>query len=162
MRTTTTSRSAAKRQGFSLLELVIVIVIIGIIAVIAIPRFSRATAGAHDAALSGDLAVMRNAIDMYAAEHGGTFPALATVVNQLTLYSDGSGNTNASKTTTYIYGPYIRKIPKLTVGAKKGQNGISDATGDTIGWIYTAASGDINANCTDTELDDSGDKYNEY
>jgi prepilin-type N-terminal cleavage/methylation domain-containing protein len=151
-----------RSRGFSLLELVIVVSIIGIIAAIAIPRFSRATAGAADAALTGDLAVMRNAIDMFAAEHGGTFPALATIVAQLTTYTDVAGTANASKTTTYIYGPYLRQVPKLPVGAKKGQTGIDDEAGAAIGWIYTAATGDIKAATTDLELDAAGTKYNEY
>ena len=156
------ARMKRQRRGFSLLELVIVVVIIGIVAAIAIPRMSRGSAGAADAALSGNLAVLRSAIDMYAGEHTGSFPGATTCANQLTLYSDVSGNTNASKTTTYIYGPYVRKIPALPVGAKKGQTGIAAATGDTIGWIYTAASGDIAANCTDSEVDGAGKKYNEY
>jgi len=157
------TKGMEKRSGgFSLLELVIVVSIIGIIAAIAIPRFSRATAGASDAALTGDLAVMRNAIDMFAAEHGGTFPALATIVAQLTTYTDVAGTANASKTTTYIYGPYLRQVPKLPVGAKKGQSGIDDEAGTAIGWIYTAATGDIQASTTDLELDAAGTKYNEY
>jgi len=151
-----------RRGGFSLLELVIVVVIIGVIAAIAIPRMSRGSAGAADAALSGNLAVLRNGIDMYAAEHGGTFPAAGTIANQLTLYSSTTGATNATSTTTYIYGPYVRKIPALPVGAKKGKTGIAAASGDDVGWIYTAASGTIKANCTDSEVDAAGTKYNEY
>ena len=64
-----------RRQAFSLVELVIVVVIIGIIAAIAVPRMSRAANGAGDAALWGNLATLRGAIDMYAAEHGGGYPA---------------------------------------------------------------------------------------
>ncbi len=151
-----------QRGGFSLLELVIVVVIVGIIAAIAIPRMSRGAAGASDGALSSDLAVLRNAIDLYAAEHGGTYPTVADIVDQLTTYSDASGNTNATKTTTYIYGPYLRSVPTLPVGAKKGSTGVAAATGDGVGWIYTAASGTIAANCTDAEVDATGKKYNTY
>src|SRR5215213_3665187 len=100
-----------KRKGFSLIELVIVVVIIAIIGAIAIPRMSRGAAGAADSALVGDLKVLRRAIDLYASENGGAFPAAATIANQLTLYSDDNRATNASKTTTYIYGPYLRTIP---------------------------------------------------
>ena len=154
--------SKRQRSGFSLLELVIVVVIVGIIAAIAIPRMSRGAAGASDSALNGDLAVLRNAIDLYAAEHGGTYPTTADIVAQLTTYTDASGNDNATKTTTYIYGPYLRNVPTLPVGAKKGLTGIAAATGDTIGWIYTVASGTIKANCTDSEVDAAGTKYNAY
>ena len=52
-------------KGFSLIELVIVVVIIGIIAAIAIPKMSRGSAGASDSALTGDLTVLRNAIELY-------------------------------------------------------------------------------------------------
>jgi prepilin-type N-terminal cleavage/methylation domain-containing protein len=155
-------KKGRKVKGFSLLELVIVIVIMGIVAAVAIPRMSRGAAGASDAALSGNLSVMRNAIDMYAGEHTGTYPAVGTIVNQLTLYSSSTGATNATKTTTYTYGPYIRKIPVLPVGAKKGESGIAAATGNGVGWIYTAATGAITANTTDAEVDSSGDQYNEY
>ncbi|MCP4379486.1 MAG: type II secretion system protein [bacterium] len=155
-------KKGRKVKGFSLLELVIVIVIMGIVAAVAIPRMSRGSAGAADAALQGNLSVMRNAIDMYAGEHTGTYPAVATIANQLTLYSSSTGATNATKTSTYIYGPYIRKIPVLPVGAKKGENGIAASTGSTVGWIYTAATGSIQANTTDSEVDSSGNQYNEY
>src|SRR3954453_19452292 len=100
-------------QGFSLIELVIVVVIIGIIAAIAIPRLSRGSAGAADSALLGNLAVLRNAIDLYATEHGGTYPALATFDAQLTQFTDAPGGAAAAKDTTHVYGPCLRKMPVL-------------------------------------------------
>ena len=151
-----------QRRGFSLLELVIVVVIVGIIAAIAIPRMSRGAAGASDGALGGDLAVLRNAIDLYAAEHGGTYPAAATIATQLTTYTNAAGATNATKTTAYIYGPYLRTVPALPVGAAKGSTGIAAAAASGIGWIYTVASGTIAANCPDAEVDAAGKKYNTY
>ncbi|MDP6543809.1 MAG: prepilin-type N-terminal cleavage/methylation domain-containing protein [Phycisphaerae bacterium] len=155
-------RKRRRASGFSLLELVIVVVIMGIVAAVAIPRMSRGSAGAADAALSANLAVLRNSIDMYAGEHNATYPAVGTIVNQLTMYSSITGATNATKTTTYAYGPYLRKVPKLPVGAKKGQSGIAAASGDTIGWIYTAASGTIKSNTTDAEKDSTDVAYNTY
>ena len=127
----------------------------------AIPRLSRGSAGAADSALSGNLAVLRNAIDLYAAEHLGSFPTAANIQNALLQYSDASGNLSATKDTTYIYGPYIRKLPPLPVGTRKGQTGIAAADGNTVGWIYTAATGDIRANTT-TETDASGKLYSAY
>src|SRR5688500_621339 len=112
----THSARPSARRGFSLIELVIVVVIIGIIAAIAIPRLSRGAAGAADSAIAGNLSVLRNAIDLYATEHGGTYPALATFEAQLTQFSDASGTTSATKTATAIYGPYLRKVPPLPVG----------------------------------------------
>ena len=151
-----------RNEGFSMIELVVVVVIIGIIAAIAIPRLSRGSAGAADAALHGNLAVMRTAIDQYAAEHGGAFPTVANVVAQLTQYTDDSGDAVAAKDTTHIYGPYIRKIPPLPVGAKKGKTGINDIDGATIGWIYTETPGTIKANTTALEMDEQEVPYNTY
>ena len=65
---------AKRTRGFSLVELVIVIVIIGIIAAIAVPRISRGAKGASDSAVRGDLAALRAAIDLFAAEHKGVYP----------------------------------------------------------------------------------------
>lgn len=156
------NRATRKNQGFSLLELVIVIVIIGIIAAIAIPRLSRGSAGAADSALSGNLAVLRNAIDMYGAEHTGTYPTVANFVNQLTQYTDANSEAQATSDTTHIYGPYIRKIPKLPVGAKKGSTGIAAVDGAGVGWLYTESSGEIKANTTGAETDASGTAWNTY
>ena len=152
-------------KGFSLIELVIVVVIIAIIGAIAIPRLSRGSAGAADASLVGNLRVLRSAIDLYASEHGGSFPAAGTIGNQLTQYTDDTGATSATKTGNYIYGPYLRTVPALPVGAKKGQNGIAAATGASVGWIYDATNGTIKANTTDTspvEADAKGTLYSGY
>jgi prepilin-type N-terminal cleavage/methylation domain-containing protein len=152
----------SRRGGFSLLELVIVVVIIGIIAAIAIPRMSRGSAGAGESALAGDLAVLRNAIEMYAAEHTGSFPTAATASDQLTLYTSVTGATNATKDSTYIFGPYLHKVPALPVGAQKNSSGIAAADGAGVGWIYTTATGLIKANTTDSEVDSTGKKYSDY
>lgn len=155
------------RHGFSLIELVIVVVIIGIIAAIAIPRLSRGSAGAADSAVSGNLAVLRNAVDLYATEHGGTYPTVAAFENQLTQFTDASGTASATKTSTAIYGPYLRKVPPLPVGANKNSvvilDGSSGSAGGSAGaWFYNASTGDIKANCPDAEVDASGKKYNTY
>jgi prepilin-type N-terminal cleavage/methylation domain-containing protein len=150
-----------RNRAFSLIELVIVVVIIGIIAAIAIPRMSRGSAGASDSTLIANLRVLRNAIDLFATEHNGTFPAVATFNAQLTTYTDASGNANASKTSTYLYGPYIRTIPTLPVGARRGSSGVAAADAAGIGWIYNATTGAINANTT-TETDSAGTLYSNY
>jgi prepilin-type N-terminal cleavage/methylation domain-containing protein len=151
-----------RSRAFSLLELVIVVVVIGIIAAIAIPRMSRGAAGASDSALIADLAVLRNAIDLFATEHGGTFPTVANITNQLTQYTDAAGAAQAAKDATHIYGPYIRQIPPLPVGAKKGSVGISDADAAGIGWIYNETTGTVQSNTTATEKDVTGKLYSDY
>ncbi|HNO77766.1 MAG TPA: prepilin-type N-terminal cleavage/methylation domain-containing protein [Phycisphaerae bacterium] len=171
-----------KRAGFSLVELVIVIVIIGIVAAIAVPRISRGAKGAVDSAVRGDVAALRAAIDLYAAEHNGVFPgknkndgtagtgAAADMVDQLTKFSDIDGKTGAFNAATgIIYGPYLRNgIPPLPVGANAGSKdvlfgaasppAVSEGSGE--GWVYNQNTGEIRANTTAT--DESTANYSDY
>jgi prepilin-type N-terminal cleavage/methylation domain-containing protein len=156
-------RRCTTRGGFSLLEVVIVVAIIAILAAIGIPRMSRGSRGANDSAVSGNLAVLRNAIELYSAEHGGKFPTTDKITEQLTKYTDIDGAQSGTKTAPYIYGPYIRTIPPLTVGLRKGQNGINTVDDPNTGWIYAdATTGLVRANTTDTDKDDGGTQYNKY
>lgn len=149
-------------RAFSLIELIIVVVIIGIIAAIAIPRMSRGAAGAADSSLSGSLAVMRSGLDIYATEHGGKFPVLATFMDQMTLFTDFNGVTNAAKGGAFIYGPYLRKVPPLPVGTERGSTAITGAAGTAgSGWVYDDVQGTIIANTT-VEADEGGKLYNTY
>ena len=148
-------------RGFSLLELVIVVVVLGIIAAIAIPRLSRGSAGARDSALLGNLAALRAAIDMFAAEHPGILPTKDNIAAQLTQYSDAAGNAQPAKDAAHVYGPYLRHIPPLPVGARKGATGIADLDAAGIGWIYDQTTGAIRTNTT-IEADESGKLYRDY
>ena len=163
----TVARFRVRTLGFSLVELVIVIVIIGIVAAIAVPRVSRGAKGAADAALIADLRDMRQAIDLYAAEHGGLLPEKKNkFVDQMTKYSDSDGTTKATKTTQCFYGPYLKAIPPLPVGSLQGDarvaDGSSPAEKSNGGWWYNENTGEIRANLGDSETDESGTPYNQY
>jgi prepilin-type N-terminal cleavage/methylation domain-containing protein len=168
--------------GFSLVELVIVIVIIGIIAAIAVPRISRGAKGATESAVKGDLAALRAAIDLYAAEHQGIYPgkisktgsgvgAAEDFVAQLTSFSDVNGKTGAySATDGIVYGPYLRNgIPPLPVGANAGSKTVlfdsAKSPPDVVeagkqGWAYNPDSGAIIANTI--AADESTTLYSSY
>jgi len=161
-----TARNMARR-GFSLIELVIVVVIIGIIAAIAIPRMSKGAAGASEASLSGNLTILRNAIDLFHTEHGGAdtdWPKVATFDAQLTTYTkiDGTANATKDQASGFVYGPYIRAIPALPVGTKKGSTTVAAAVGAGVGWVYDETTGTVKAALPDAELDTNGKKYNTY
>ncbi|MDB5303956.1 MAG: putative fimbrial protein [Phycisphaerales bacterium] len=160
--------SKKKQDAFSLIELVIVVVIIGIIAAIAIPKMSKGSAGAAESALAGDMNLWRQAMDMYQNEHGGVYPDITNVVNQLTQYTNSDGTVQGAKNTAtgVVYGPYMRSIPPLPVGpaAVKGSTGIAGSSGATNGWIYDGA-GNITPNTPATgtgSADSSGKLFNTY
>jgi general secretion pathway protein G len=154
-------------RAFSLIELVIVVVIIAIIGAIAIPKMSRGAAGAGDSALIQNLAVMRKAIELYNAEHpNAPLTASSDVTSALTLYSDANGTTASAKSSTIIYGPYIKSIPALPVGTtNKGNTAIGTSAGSTLGaagngWFFNGT--DIQANTGAAEADVSGKLYTAY
>ncbi len=166
-------RSRSQTRAFSLVELVIVVVIIGVIAAIAVPRISRGAKGAGESATRMSLTGLRNAIDMYAAEHGGTWPGAgstaAELVTQLTTMTDATGGVAGD----VIFGPYLRgQFPPIPVGPNVGENGVlmttttppsgavDEITDKTLGWVYNYQTGEICANTDDP--DDRGDAYNTY
>ena len=148
-------------KGFSLLEVVIVVAIIAALAAIAIPRMSRAAKSTNDSAVNADLAVLRKAIDFYATEHLGVYPEAANINEQLIQFTNISGDVSITKDTTHTFGPYLRSIPSLPVGARIGGTKIAASDANDVGWIYVENSGSINANTT-TEADDAGKLYKDY
>ncbi len=157
--------------GFSLIELVIVVVIIAIIGAIAIPKMSRGAAGANESALVGDLSTLRSALELYAQEHGGSYPSTTNMVNQLIQYTavDGtqSSSTPTVRTAPYIYGPYLKAFPPLPVGTYKGNVGVIYNSGGQSscgaaagGWLYDGTT--FWANDPAADLDTSGKAYQAY
>ena len=95
----------------------------------------------------------------------------AGFVNKLTKYTDIDGNTNASKTTVFKFGPYLLTMPPCPVGENAGKAKAADvlvvatsppvpapATGE--GWVYNKDTGEFLPNTT--TLDDAGKAFNLY
>lgn len=142
------SRHTAQ-PAFTLVELLIVVVILGILAAVVVPQFSDAMEDTEEAAVTADLAVMREAIQRYALEHKGNYPAGLTAIAK---YTSEAGAVSSNKTAVYKFGPYIKAIPRCPSGPRKGQTGWGAANanpptvmnfGATVGWLYHTASGGV-------------------
>ena len=93
------------RSGFTLIELVVVIMILGILAGVAAPKLLTVSADATDNGLKQTLSIVRDAIELYAANNGGSLPACT-----------GTGADFRTALDTYIRGLF----PSCPVGPTAG------------------------------------------
>ena len=161
------------QRGFTLVELLIVVIILAILAAIVIPQFSSATTDTREAALDSNLGGLRNAVELYKAQHttypggvattagtcaatkgSGAINSAQATIDHMLMYSDASGNTcSVGDATTFKYGPYIRKaLPNDAITGKGGVAAdiVVTTTGAPIapsaatgGWAYDTKSGQI-------------------
>lgn len=62
------------KKAFTLVEILIVVAILGILAAIVLPQFQSHTQQAKESAAKDNLRILRNAIELYAAQHDGVPP----------------------------------------------------------------------------------------
>ena len=137
-----------RRDGFTLVELVVVILILGILAGVAAPKMFKTSAQASDNGLRQTLSVVRDAIELYSSQNGGALPTCT-----------GTGADLRATLATYLRGPF----PKCPVGPVAAQNvDITPVTGatttgdaaPTVGWKYNTQTGAFicnNSNPTATD-----------
>ncbi len=90
-------------RGFTLIELLVVMAIIATLLTVAAPRYLRSVDDAREAALKSNLAQMREAIDLFHADHGSYPQALPDLVEKHYLRSIPVDSiTESSKTWRLI------------------------------------------------------------
>ncbi len=117
-------RGLRRKQGFTLIELMVVVIIVGILAAVAIPIYRaniRKSMASEGAALLGAVLTAERA---YYAEHGSyttTLPEVSTVGNKyFTSFTVNSADANGFTAST---------------------TGTGDAAGITVYMTYTNAAG---------------------
>ena len=148
------------KQGFSLVELVIIVAILGILAAIVLPHFREYTTEAKEAAAKDDLRILRSAIEVYTAQHGGVPPGYP---------NDDPAETPSSAAflqQTVQSQRYLRRMPRnpfnnLNTMQVLGNNQAfpAEASGGS-GWIYQPATKTIRLDWRGT--DEQGIAYYDY
>src|SRR4026208_2539331 len=73
-------KTSSSRQGFTLVEIMIVVVIIGLLAAMAIPAFQKVRTSSQDKAVLNNARQLAAAADQYYLENGATFADSTSLV----------------------------------------------------------------------------------
>lgn len=148
------------KRAFSLAELLITVAILGILAAIIFPTFQSHTQQAKEAAAKDNLRILRNTIDLYAAQHNGIAP--------------GYPNDDPSRDPVFfallvklVYeGKYLPRLPenpfneiRIIEMVSNSEPFPAEATG-SFGWIYKPATREIRLDWPGT--DSTGMRYFDY
>lgn len=142
-----------RRDGFTLIELVVVILILGILAGVGAPKLFSTSGLATENGCRQTLSIIRDGIELYAADNAGTFPPCT---------GDGTGAGNFHELMkTYIRG----KFPLSPVGAEDNLIKLSSAdpvvADGTTGWMYNPTTGEFICNEASATPSDATVTYDE-
>ncbi|MFQ6096089.1 MAG: type II secretion system protein [Armatimonadota bacterium] len=134
----------SRRDGFTLIEVLLVAVVIAIIAVIAIPRILVGARHAREAALVGDLREIRAAVNRFEA-NTGCYPRQLADLMLATAPPTGIDSSGAAKPidpNDYI-GPYLTNPDGLmTRDPITGEaDWVYSTRPPTVGQVHSSAAG---------------------
>lgn len=131
-----------RRSAFTLVELVVVILILGILAGVAAPKLLNTSKTAKENGLRQTLAIVRDAIELYAADQGALPPC-----------------ANATTSLQDALKPYIRgTFPSAPLGSNLNNQVTATTTTPAVavaaatGWVYNTTTGEFI--CNDAAYDD--------
>ncbi len=128
-----------RRDGFTLIEVLIGVTIMAVLAATIIPQFTTSADEARQSQLAFNVHSLQSQIHLYHLQHNSLFP---DVLTKLTIKTDLDGTVNA----TGAYGPYIVG-GVLPDNPNTKSNAVAASTTGTEqlggGWLYDSATGNV-------------------
>ena len=94
------------KKGFTLIEVLVVVLILAILAALVVPRIAQSTGDAKDATDAANRAMLIRALELYATNNDGSYPADQTAFNSAILNSDTyfpHGAPTCPYSNSYVY-----------------------------------------------------------
>ena len=149
------------KPGFTLVEVLIIVSVLGILAALAFPIFTGHIQQAKESAAKDSLRILRNTIELYAAQHNGVAPGYwnddpSAMAGNIYLMNQV---LNGEYLPEYPTNPFSEKqIPKLYQNSEEFPTQASDYA--YYGWLYKPATKTIKLNWVGT--DSKGVDYFDY
>ena len=131
-----------KVKGFTLIEMVIVILILGIIAAVAAPRMFNTASTAEENSTRQQLAVLRNAIEMYRAR-SGVYPPKDKLEEAMTLMLNGPFPAPSIGS--------VREDHRVYYDTSNDADTVAVPSPGAGGWAYKPRNGTLKLNVDNTE-----------
>lgn len=114
------ARSRRGKRGFTLVELLVVIVVLAVLAAIVLPKFMDSGKRSKEAALKGDLKLLRNAVTLFQTDTG-YYPLALSDLAATSAPAKGLDSSGAQQdiVASMWHGPYVQETPvdPITGGA---------------------------------------------
>ncbi len=165
------------KKAFTLVEVLIVVAILGILAAIVIPQFQSHSQEAKEAAAKDNLRILRNTIELYAAQHNDVPPGYPNgdtsetpnwiiFFNQMLEATNVSGQFANVGTPGYPLGPYLSEVPSNpfrgseTIKMVLNDEDFPAEPPDIFAWVYKPATKEFRLDWPGT--DKNGLRYYDY
>jgi type II secretion system protein G len=139
------------KDGFTLVEILVVVVILGVLGAIVIPQFRPAATEAKTSRLCSDLQVIRAQIGLYKIQHNDNVPGSTTGVGFAEAMTQKT-DVNGALDPAGKYGPYVPKIPTNPFNDLDTIEVDGVVGGGTHAWHYSTTAGEFGAD-TDDHID---------
>jgi len=165
------------KKAFTLVEILIVVAILGILAAIALSTLQGHITEARESAAKDNLRILRNAIELYTAQHNGVppgypngdtsaYPYWMIFFGQMLEATNASGQFADVGTPGYPLGPYLSEVPINPFTNNYAMAIILDneefpaEPPDIFGWIYKPETKELRLGGAGT--DKKGVRYYDY